>query len=130
MTSMRWMRGGLVVFMTLAPGALAQDLDPPPGAAVDEPPAPPPPPPPSSGAAPLAESPYWDEQGGSQEEFAEEFGVEEGDPAIDEGSTSDADFDERSESLAESSSLGGPTGLMRVLSATSGAPGTFRFSLL
>jgi len=133
MTSMRWMRGGLVVFMTLAPGALAQDVDPPPGAAVDEPPAPPPPPPAPAGVAPatpLADSPYWGESSANQQDFEEEFGVETDDPAVDSGEMSDEDFDARSESLAESSSLVGPTGLMRVLSATSGAPGTFRFSLL
>jgi outer membrane protein OmpA-like peptidoglycan-associated protein len=133
MTSMRWMRGGLVVFMTLAQAALAQDLDPPPGAAGDEPPAPPPPPPAPAGAAPnepLAESPYWGAEGADQQNFEEEFGVETGDPEVDSGAASDEDFDARSESLAESSSLAGPTGLMRVLSATSGAPGTFRFSLL
>jgi outer membrane protein OmpA-like peptidoglycan-associated protein len=133
MTSMRWMRGGLVVFMTLAQAALAQELDPPPGAAADEPPAPPPPPPAPAEAAPgtpLAESPYWGGDGEEQQNFEEEFGVETGDPAVDSGEASDDDFDARSESLAESSSLAGPTGLMRVLSATSGAPGTFRFSLL
>jgi outer membrane protein OmpA-like peptidoglycan-associated protein len=130
---MRWMRGGLVVFMTLAQAALAQELDPPPGAAADEPPAPPPPPPAPAEAAPgtpLAESPYWGGDGEEQQNFEEEFGVETGDPAVDSGEASDDDFDARSESLAESSSLAGPTGLMRVLSATSGAPGTFRFSLL
>src|SRR5688572_19083442 len=133
MTSMRWMRGGLVVFMTLAQAALAQELDPPPGAAADEPPAPPPPPPAPAEAAPgtpLAESPYWGSEGADQQNFEEEFGVETGDPAVDSGEASDDDFDARSESLAESSSLAGPTGLMRVLSAASGAPGTFRFSLL
>jgi outer membrane protein OmpA-like peptidoglycan-associated protein len=127
------MRGGLVVFMTLAQAALAQELDPPPGAAADEPPAPPPPPPAPAEAAPgtpLAESPYWGGDGEEQQNFEEEFGVETGDPAVDSGEASDDDFDARSESLAESSSLAGPTGLMRVLSATSGAPGTFRFSLL
>jgi len=127
------MRGGLVVFMTLAQSALAQDLDPPPGAAVDEPPAPPPPPPAPAGAAPatpLADSPYWGAEGTDRQNFEEEFGVETEEPGVDSGEMSDEDFDERSESLAESSSLGGPTGLMRVLSATSGAPGTFRFSLL
>lgn len=120
--------------MTLAPGALAQELDPPPGAAVDEPPPPPPPPPPGAGAGdpatPLADSPYWGDDGSDPEDFEAEFGVRTDDPELDSGGVSDADFDARSESLAETSSLAGPTGLMRVLSATSGAPGTFRFSLL
>src|SRR5688500_10241283 len=111
MTSMRWMRGGLVVFMNLAQAALAQELDPPPGAAADEPPAPPPPPPAPAEAAPgtpLAESPYWGGDGEDQQNFEEEFGVETGDPAVDSGAASDEDFDARSESLAESSSLAGP----------------------
>lgn len=127
------MRGGLVVFMTLAQGARAQELDPPPGAAVDEPPAPPPPPPaPADDAAatPLADSPYSGDEGAEQQDFEDEFGVETDDPTLDSGATTDEAFDARSDSLAESSSLGGPTGLMRVLSAGSGAPGTFRFSLL
>jgi outer membrane protein OmpA-like peptidoglycan-associated protein len=125
------MRGGLVFFMTLAQAALAQELDPPPGAAVDEPPPPPPPAPADAApAAPLADSPYWDDEAPEQQNFDEEFGVNTDEPGLDSGGASDKDFDARSESLAESSSLAGPTGLMRVLSATSGAPGTFRFSLL
>ncbi len=52
------------------------------------------------------------------------------DPTADSLPADNADFEARSESLAESSSLTGATGLMRVQSAASGAPGTFRFSLL
>jgi outer membrane protein OmpA-like peptidoglycan-associated protein len=124
------MRGGLVVFVTLAPAVGAQELDPPPGAAVDTPPEPPPPPPAASdepSTAPLAESPYWGADPAT-EEGADEFAAPE--PALDEGVSEDEDFDARSESLAEASSSTGATGLMRVLSARSGAPGTFRFSLL
>ncbi len=128
------MRGGLVV-MTLAQSSLAQD-DPPPGAAVDAPPEPPPPPAAPAEAAPaepLAGSPYWGDDGAAEAEAEAEaaadgqFDLPE---EFDTGESDDGDFDERSESLAEGSSLIGPTGLMRVLSATSGAPGTFRFSLL
>jgi outer membrane protein OmpA-like peptidoglycan-associated protein len=131
------MQGGFVVFMTLAPTAGARQVDPPPGAAVDPPPgaavdAPPePPPPPAEPATSLADSPYWGadpSREGAGDDTAAEADWEE--PAIDQGPLDDADFDARSESLAEGSSTLGATGLMRVLSATSGAPGTFRFSLL
>jgi outer membrane protein OmpA-like peptidoglycan-associated protein len=119
--------------MTLAPAVGAQD-DPPPGAAVDAPPEPPPPPPAAAEAAPedpasLADSPYWGADPPENEDGTDsEAGSE--DPALDDGTLDEEDFDARSESLAESSSTLGATGLMRVLSATSGAPGTFRFSLL
>lgn len=119
--------------MTLAQGALAQELDPPPGAAVDEPPAPPPPPPPppAGGASePLADSPYWGDDSAAQLEFEQEFGLSGDGAGVDSGEVSDEEFDARSESLAESSGLAGATGLMRVMSAASGAPGTFRVSLL
>jgi outer membrane protein OmpA-like peptidoglycan-associated protein len=121
------MRGGLVVFMTLAQGASAQ-VDPPPGAALDPPPGP-------AGSSPTNEAPpaateeapdWGDEAAGTEDELDM---VPASEP-VDTGTTEDDDFDARSESLAESSSLQGATGLMRVLSATSGAPGTFRFSLL
>jgi outer membrane protein OmpA-like peptidoglycan-associated protein len=133
MTSKRWMRGGFVLFMTLAPTVGAQELDPPPGAAVDAPPEPPPPPPPpadSEASTADAEGDFWgadpvDEEGG---EVVAEPGSDA--PGIDAGGLEDEDFDARSESLAESTSSFGATGLMRVLSASSGAPGTFRFSLL
>lgn len=134
MTSKRWLRGGLVVFVTLAPAVGAQELDPPPGAAVDAPPEPPPPPPeppppppPAAGdespTAPLADSPYSGAEAGAEE-------LDGPESALDQGVVEDEGFDARSESLAESSSSTGATGLMRVQSAASGAPGTFRFSLL
>jgi outer membrane protein OmpA-like peptidoglycan-associated protein len=120
MTSKRWTRGSLVVGLTLARGALAQELDPPPGAAVDDPP----PPPASDAPAPSTD---WSEPPDDQEPLPEEFGVEdEGELDEDDG----VDADERAQSLAEGSSLAGATGLMRVQSAGSGAAGTFRFSLL
>jgi outer membrane protein OmpA-like peptidoglycan-associated protein len=117
--------------MTLAPAAGAQELDPPPGAAVDTPEPPPPPPPADSEAVPGADDDLWgvdpvDDEGGA--DVVAEPGLE--DPSLDTGASEDLDFDARSESLAEGSSVLGATGLMRVLSAASGAPGTFRFSLL
>lgn len=125
MTTKRWTRGSLVVWLTLAQGALAQELDPPPGAASDDS-AGPPPPPASDTPAANAAAPDWSEVP-AEDAVPEEFGVEdEGELTEDEV----ADPDARSESLAESSSLVGATGLMRVQSAGSGAPGTFRFSLL
>jgi outer membrane protein OmpA-like peptidoglycan-associated protein len=120
------MRGGLVVFMTLAQGARAQ-VDPPPGAAVDPPPPPAGSSPPSEGS-PSEDAPDWgDEVAGTSED---ELDVVPANGPVDTGVVDDDDFEARSESLAESTSLQGATGLMRVLSATSGAPGTFRFSLL
>jgi outer membrane protein OmpA-like peptidoglycan-associated protein len=127
------MRGGFLLFMTLAPAVGAQD-DPPPGAAVDAPPEPPPPPSdaaePAPASTPLANSPYWGADPADQEGPDVDAEPGSGDATLDEGAVDDADFDARNESLAESSSSLGATGLMRVLSATSGAPGTFRFSLL
>jgi outer membrane protein OmpA-like peptidoglycan-associated protein len=129
MTSKRWMRGGLVVFMTLAQGARAQNNDPPPGAAVDPPPGPAGSSvPPSGVSSASSEAPDWGGDAAAAEE--EEIGAVPEGEIIDEGEAAEEDFDARSESLAEASSLQGATGLMRVLSATSGAPGTFRFSLL
>lgn len=109
----------------LSPPVAAQDADPPPGAAADPEPAPAPaeaPPPP----APLEEAPSWDDEGSFEERAptASEGEVE------DSGLVEDEATEERSKSLAESSGLIGATGLMRVMSAASGAPGTFRFSLL
>jgi outer membrane protein OmpA-like peptidoglycan-associated protein len=123
------MRGGLVVFMTLAQGARAQGIDPPPGAAVDPPPGPAgSSAPPAQGGAP-SEAPDWGNDAAAAAE-EEELDIPQEVGPVDTGTTEDDDFEARSESLAESSSLQGPTGLMRVLSAGSGAPGTFRFSLL
>src|SRR5688572_2525125 len=124
MTSKRWTRGSLVVWLTLAPGALAQDLDPPPGAAVDA--TDPPPPPAPDAAASNPDNPEWSDAD-EQEALPEEFGVED-DGELEEESEDDARA--RAESLAESASLAGATGLMRIQSAASGAPGTFRVSLL
>ncbi|MEY4551297.1 MAG: hypothetical protein RL685_7492, partial [Pseudomonadota bacterium] len=129
MTSKRWTRGSLVACLTLAQGALAQDSDPPPGAAAEAPPDPPPPPA-ASGAATegSVDSPDWAELPENAEVPPDELGVDDED-AVD-AVEDESDPDARSESLAESSSLAGATGLMRVQSAASGAPGTFRFSLL
>jgi len=132
MTSKRWTRGWLVASFTLAQTVGAQELDPPPGAAVDRAP----PPPPAASDAPAGntsapDAPDWGSEAAAEEpDFIEPPLADEGDPAIDSGAEEDDDFESRSASLAESSSLLGATGLMRVLSAASGAPGTFRFSLL
>jgi outer membrane protein OmpA-like peptidoglycan-associated protein len=121
MTSKRWTRGGLVIWLTVARGALAQEGDPPPGAAVDAPLDPPPP--------PASDAPDWSEPPEDQEDLQGEFGVaDEGELTEEEDDGSDVN--RRAESLAEGSSLAGATGLMRVQSAASGAAGTFRFSLL
>jgi outer membrane protein OmpA-like peptidoglycan-associated protein len=111
--------------MTLAPGALAQELDPPPGAASDVPEAPPPAASDNAPPSELTDPDAWEETG--DEEASDELGIEdEGEQAVED----EDELDARGESLAESSTLTGATGLMRVQSASSGAPGTFRFSLL
>jgi outer membrane protein OmpA-like peptidoglycan-associated protein len=134
MTLKRWMRGGLVLFVLQARIALAQDLDPPPGAAVDAPPEPPPPPPAaadeSAPSAPVDEAPDWGIDPADQGSVDDSAEFVTGGEAIDEGVIDDQAFEARNDSLAESSSSLGATGLMRVLSASSGAAGTFRFSLL
>lgn len=117
--------------LTLAAPLGAQGVDPPPGAAVD---APPPPatdepaaaePPPAPDPA-LNEPPEWSEP--TDEEFAEE--AESADPEQDSGAQRLRTPEERQRSLGEASGLLGSTGLMRVMSASSGGAGTFRFSLL
>lgn len=126
MTWMRWtlgaVAGGTVM---LARVVAAQELDSPPGAAVDPEPAPPaaassaeP------GSDPVDAAPVWGDDGSEPAPSSSEPGVDVA--ASDE----DGDARARRESLAESPSLLGATGLMRVLSAASGAPGTFRLSLL
>ncbi|HEU4580114.1 MAG TPA: OmpA family protein [Polyangiaceae bacterium] len=120
--------------LTLAFPVGAQGLDPPPGAAVDPPPgaasdAPPPAAEPASPGAPLGEPPEWAETDAAQlpDEEGEEGSVQS--PA-DSSEKPQRSPDERERSLSLTSGLLGATGLMRVLSADSGAPGTFRFSLL
>ncbi len=118
---------------TLAAPLGAQGVDPPPGAAVDAPPPAatdaPPPVDPAPAPAPdpaLSEPPEWAEP--TDEEFGE---VEEGATAEqDTGEQRTRTPEERQRSLGEASGLLGATGLMRVLSASSGGAGTFRFSLL
>jgi outer membrane protein OmpA-like peptidoglycan-associated protein len=139
MTLKRWsvcVLGGGVLTLTRA--LSAQELDPPPPAAAEA--EDPPPPAPAADAPPrastLAEPPDWDDESAAEDGLAEESGEgeeafevypeEDGGP-VEEGEAADA---ARSRSLAESSGLMGATGLMRVLSASSGAPGTFRFSIL
>lgn len=136
MISMRWTRRGAVtaLLMALTPSLAAQDIDPPPGAAADPPPgAAGAPPPAAAEADPVTEDePNWDEPVWEDEpEEAQRDGSGPGtDPALDTGPAEEETSDERRASLAETSGVSGATGLMRVMSAASGAPGTFRFSLL
>src|SRR6187399_1453901 len=115
--------------LTLAAPLGAQGLDPPPGAASDDPP------PAASDAPASAEAaPEWAETPASrgEEPSAEETdpSAEEADPSADSAPGDTLSPEERERSLGETGSLLGATGLMRVLSAASGAPGTFRISLL
>lgn len=116
--------------LTLAAPLAAQSLDPPPGAASDAPP-----PAASDAPAPAEAAPEWAETPASrgEEPSAEEGGdpsAEAADPSADSAPGDTLSPEERERSLGETGSLLGATGLMRVLSAASGAPGTFRISLL
>jgi outer membrane protein OmpA-like peptidoglycan-associated protein len=131
---MRWTLGVVAgAVITLARGVGAQEADPPPGAADPAPEAAPddaaPSEAPADDAPPLADAPEWDDSEALAEEADEEGAFNE-DPALDTPPVTEAEQAARAESLAETSGLLGATGLMRVLSAASGAPGTFRFSLL
>lgn len=129
---MRWTLGVVAgAVMTLARGVGAQEWDPPPAAADPAPEAAPSdaPSPSADEAPPLADSPEWDDSEALAESADEEEAFSD-DPALDTPPQAEAEQVARSESLAETSGLLGATGLMRVLSAASGAPGTFRFSLL
>lgn len=128
MISKRWTGGGLVACMALAGVASAQQGDPPPGAAVDPPPGAAVDPPP--GAATEQSPEDWGEDPVDTENASEQAVPGDEDPALDGGDTEELEFDARRVSLAEGNGLGGATGLMRVQSAASGAPGTFRISLL
>jgi outer membrane protein OmpA-like peptidoglycan-associated protein len=116
-----------LLFAALALGsssAGAQD-DPPPGAAADDPPP---------GAAGDEVAPVEPPVEAAEDEFtSSDYGgvdEEEEEPA-DEAAPEQVDADpERRRSLFEYSSLSGGSGLMRVMSATSGRRNTFRFSLL
>ncbi len=101
----------------------AQDSDPPPGAATEPEPAPEP----DAPAPPLEAEPSWNEDPSFESRGP---ASPEGDGVADSGLVEDEETAERSKSLAETSGLMGSTGLMRVMGAASGAPGTFRFSLL
>jgi outer membrane protein OmpA-like peptidoglycan-associated protein len=130
MSSTRWFsRLVKVGTLTLAAPLGAQSLDPPPGAASD---APPPAasdaPPAAASESAAAESTEWAETPASRGE--EPSAAEETDPSADSAPVETLPPDERERSLSEAGSLLGATGLMRVLSAASGAPGTFRISLL
>ncbi|MEY2935379.1 MAG: hypothetical protein RL033_6128, partial [Pseudomonadota bacterium] len=117
---------------TLAAPLGAQGVDPPPGAALDAPPpaaveapaAPEPAPAPAADPA-LNEPPEWAEP--TDEEFAEDASAA---PDQDSGQKRSRTPEERQRSLSEASGVLGSTGLMRVMSASSGGAGTFRFSLL
>ena len=137
MISTRWTGCGLVAFVALARAADAQAPDPPPGAAVDPPPGAavePPPGPARAPREPAADTPDWGldpvETEAEKDEIDESLVDEDAVGVEDEGAEEEDDFDARRLSLAESNSLAGATGLMRVQSAASGAPGTFRISLL
>jgi outer membrane protein OmpA-like peptidoglycan-associated protein len=129
MTLKRWavrvLAGGL---LTLSRALPAQELDPPPGAAADAPSAPSPEPP-AAQARPAPRVPDWSEQA-DPEDTQEGEGADAADPTSDVAPASESSLEARRQSLAESSGAWGATGLMRVMSATSGAPGTFRFSVL
>ncbi|MEY4548304.1 MAG: hypothetical protein RL685_4499, partial [Pseudomonadota bacterium] len=117
---------------TLAAPLGAQGVDPPPGAALDAPPpaaveapaAPEPAPAPAPDPT-LNEPPEWAEP--TDEEFEEDSSAA---PEEDSGQKRSRTPEERQRSLSEASGVLGSTGLMRVMSASSGGAGTFRFSLL
>lgn len=97
-------------------------MDPPPGAAID---------------APAGElQPSGADWGGDGQDLidpelaGDEDILEGGGDELDTGERETIEPTERDRSLSESNSLAGATGLMRVQSAASGAPGTFRFSLI
>ncbi|HEY3496346.1 MAG TPA: hypothetical protein VGK73_16715, partial [Polyangiaceae bacterium] len=124
----------LVTFGT----ALAQDAPPPPPPPPPTPAAPAPaaeptpaPPPPPTGASATA--------GGSASAGVDlGLGASAGADTAGEGAKEEAESEPdpnaertyRLNSLHEENSLNGSTGLMRVVQASSGAPGTFRFSML
>jgi len=111
----------------------AQGLDPPPKAAADPPPGAasdaPPPAAPGAPAAPLAAPPEWAETEAAQPPDEEGSEAAAASPA-DSSEKRQRAPEERERSLSLTSGLLGATGMMRVMSADSGAPGTFRFSLL
>jgi outer membrane protein OmpA-like peptidoglycan-associated protein len=118
----RFFSTALLAALFVASSAGAQG-DPPPGPASDPPP----------GAAVPEEATVAPEQAVegdvSASPYEGEEGFEESAPEDAAPQTTEAD-PERRRSLAEYSSLSGGTGMMRVLSATSGRRNTFRFSLL
>ncbi len=120
MIAKRWTRAIVGAVLLGTAGTSAAQEDPPPGAADDvDPPDP-------DGA----DAEDWAEEPLPSEELSEEespFPLEEEDEVRPDNDTTAR---ERRLSLAESTSTMGATGLMRVLSASSGGAGTFRFSLL
>lgn len=115
----------LVSALALSSSSAGAQDDPPPGAASDDPPP---------GAAGDEAAPPEPPVEGSEDEFtsSDYGGVETAEEdAADEAAPEQIDADpERRRSLFEYSSLSGGSGLMRVMSATSGRRNTFRFSLL
>jgi outer membrane protein OmpA-like peptidoglycan-associated protein len=127
----------LVVSLATSSVAWAQETPPPP--------PPPPPPPAETPAAPPADTGAGaegnidvgasTEAGGSAEASTSGAAVEEDTAAGDEAETQagavnpNAERERRMATLHESNSLDGATGLLRVVQASSGAPGTLRFSL-
>jgi outer membrane protein OmpA-like peptidoglycan-associated protein len=121
-------------------------------AEAQEAPPPPPMPPPAAtepAPAPPAEAPAAGVSAGAAVEadtdadaaVEADAGQETGDAEAGDAEAGDAENDEaeadpnaernyRLDSLHEQNSLNGSTGLLRVVQASSGAPGTFRFSLL
>jgi outer membrane protein OmpA-like peptidoglycan-associated protein len=108
----------------LAPSSAGAQDDPPPGAAADDPP-----PGAASEEAPLEPEPPAE---GAEDEFtSSDYGGVDEEVAEEDAAPEQVDADpERRRSLFEYSSLSGGSGLMRVMSATSGRRNTFRFSLL
>jgi outer membrane protein OmpA-like peptidoglycan-associated protein len=130
MISKRCTAVGLVTFLALPCVAAAQEGDPPPGAAVDPPPgAAVDPPPGAPGDVPPDDS-EWGADPVDEEDAIDEEIPDEEDAELDTGTDVAVAPDARDRSLSEANSLAGATGLMRVQSAASGAPGTFRISLI
>jgi outer membrane protein OmpA-like peptidoglycan-associated protein len=129
--------------------ALAQDVPPPPPPPPPSPaptsaPAAEPAPPPAPTTPPPAAPPAAGAEAGASASGSAELGLgtsaaasaegegasEDGEAAADDGEDPNAERSYRLRSLHEQNSLNGSTGLMRVVQASSGAPGTFRFSML
>ncbi len=106
----------------------------------DVPPPPPPPPPTDATPAPPAASAGGSAEGNIDLGLGASAAADEPDPVDAPGNAADAtgeaaaresnaERDRRQASLHEQNSLDGSTGLLRIVQASSGAPGTFRFSL-